>query len=205
MFSSNPQVQEQWSIMIFPIGLPPKESSRCHTFCFATAETHMAYHYIMRIYPKKTLRQYIPPSPGAVCPAIVTYGARTIMGDSNLIIPETLKTMIRAPPVSQASRKEPGPRSFKLVTVITLPPRPPKLYIPPPSAPGKAGIRACGKSYGREAHEIYGRPSLASFCTTGNAFAQASSERRRLHSSFSGRLASLPQSTGDTGPLPLEQ
>ena len=26
-----------------------------------------------------------------------------------------------------------------------------------------------------------------------------------LHSSFSGRLASLPQSTGDTGPLPLEQ
>ena len=95
------------------------------------------------------------------------------------MIPATLNTIIRAPPVSHASRKEPGPRSFRFVTVITLPPRPPKLYIPPPSAPGNEGISACGKSYGRPAQGIYGRPSLASFCTIGNAFAHASSERFR--------------------------
>ena len=178
MFSSNPQVQEQWSIMIFPIGLPPKESSRCHTFV-SPRRKRIWRTTTSCVFTQKDSPAIHTPSPGAVCPAIVTYGARTIMGDSNLIIPETLKTMIRAPPVSQASRKEPGPRSFKLVTVITLPPRPPKLYMPPPSAPGKAGIRACGKSYGREAHEIYGRPSFASFSTTGNAFAHASSERRR--------------------------
>ena len=63
-----------------------------------------------------------------------------MIGDSKRMIPATLNTIMRAPPVSQASRKEPGPRSFRLVTVITLPPRPPKLYIPPPSAPGNAGI-----------------------------------------------------------------
>ena len=34
------------------------------------------------------------------------------------IIPETLNTTIRAPPCSQASRKEPGPRSLRFVTVI---------------------------------------------------------------------------------------
>ena len=98
MFSSNPQVQEQWSIMIFPIGLPPKESSRCQTFV-SPRRKRMWRTTTSCVSTQKDSPAIHTPSPGAVCPAIVTYGARTIMGDSNLIIPETLKTMIRAPPV----------------------------------------------------------------------------------------------------------
>ena len=82
------------------------------------------------------------------------YGALTLKGDFNLIIPATLNTTIRAPPCSQASLNEPGPLSLRFVTVITFPPRPPKLKAPPPSAPGNAGIFACGRSYGRVAQGI---------------------------------------------------
>ena len=64
------------------------------------------------------------------------------------IIPETLKTIVLAPTASQASRKVPFPLSSKLVTTNIFPPRPPCVYAPPPSAPGKAGISAKTKSFG---------------------------------------------------------
>src|SRR5690606_6365258 len=116
------------------------------------------------------------PSPGADCPAIVMYGARIISGVFSRIIPATLNTMMRGPPCSQASRNVPGPLSSKLVTTITLPPLPPKLYLPPPSAPGNAGISACGKSVGRPAHGIYGFPCFAYSSITGRALPQATSD-----------------------------
>src|SRR5678810_155739 len=92
------------------------------------------------------------------------------------IIPATLNTIILAPPCSQAQRKLPGPLSFRLVTTITLPPRPPKLYLPPPSAPGNAGMSDCGRSVGLFAKSIYGLPFSASFIMIGHAIAQAESE-----------------------------
>src|SRR5678809_933852 len=92
------------------------------------------------------------------------------------MMPATLNTTILAPPCSQAQRKLPGPSSFRLLTIYTLPPRPPKLYLPPPSAPGKAAISACGKSVGREAHGIYGLPFFASASMIGHALFHASSE-----------------------------
>ena len=90
-------------------------------------------------------------------------------------MPETLNTTMRAPPCSQAHRKEPGPSSLRLVTVSTFPPRPPKVYMPPPSAPGKAGILACLRSYGLAAQGTYGLPAFASSITMGKAFSQAES------------------------------
>ena len=39
-----------------------------------------------------------------------------------------------------AARKLPGPLSLRLVTSITRPPRPPVANMPPPQAPGKAGM-----------------------------------------------------------------
>jgi alpha-L-rhamnosidase len=52
------------------------------------------------------------------------------------MMPATLKTTMRGPADSQASRKVPGPVSARLVTTKTF---------PPPSAPGNAGTLACGK------------------------------------------------------------
>ena len=83
-----------------------------------------------------------------------------MIGVFSLMIPDTLNTIIRAPPWSHASRNEPGPLSLRLVTVMTRPPRPPKLYIPPPSAPGKAGIFACGNSL--HVHDLVDFVSLES-------------------------------------------
>ena len=54
------------------------------------------------------------PSPGAVCPAIIEFPLN-INVDFKLIIPETSKTTIR-PALLTASRKDPTPESFKLVT-----------------------------------------------------------------------------------------
>ena len=48
--------------------------------------------------------------------------------------------MVRGPLASMAWRSEPGSESFRFVTSNTLPPRPPMVYFPKPSAPGKAGI-----------------------------------------------------------------
>lgn len=43
---------------------------------------------------------------------------------------------MRAPSASQAARKLPGPPSSRFVTKITLPPLPPGVVEPNPSAPG---------------------------------------------------------------------
>ena len=65
---------------------------------------------------------------------------------SNLMVPETRKTTVLEPSASTAARKLPGPASFRLVTSSTLPPRPPVVYIPKPSAPGNAGIKSWSAS-----------------------------------------------------------
>src|ERR1051326_7154670 len=46
---------------------------------------------------------------------------------------------MRGPSASQASRRLPAPESLRFVTKITLPPRPPGVFAPKPSAPGNAG------------------------------------------------------------------
>ena len=94
------------------------------------------------------------------------------------MMPATLKTTMRGPPASSASRKLPGPLSLRFVTTNTFPPRPPKLYMPPPCAPGNAGIGACGRSPGFAAHGMYGLPLASHSLMTGSAFCQASSEWR---------------------------
>src|SRR5699024_1175606 len=78
------------------------------------------------------------PSPGAVWPATVTSPLLICKFDSSAIVPETLKSIIRGPNVSIAARKLPSPESFKLVTYITFPPRPPVASCPKPSALVKA-------------------------------------------------------------------
>src|SRR5437773_8684945 len=88
--------------------------------------------------PKVASRTQMP-SPGADCPARVRYGDLTVIGDFNAIVPATRKTTMRGPVASHAARKLPGPLSFRFVTMMTFPPRPPGVVEPKPSAPGKAG------------------------------------------------------------------
>src|SRR5688500_7961784 len=76
------------------------------------------------------------PAPGAVWPAIVILGL--VIRMSPRMTPLTSKTTIRGPSAAQASARLPGPDAFRLVTLMTLPPRPPLLIAPQPSAPGKA-------------------------------------------------------------------
>ena len=80
------------------------------------------------------------PSPGAVWPAMVMYGSVIFSGEASVISPPTRKITMRGPLAMQASRKLPGPASFRLVTKMTLPPRPPTAMAPKPSASGNAGI-----------------------------------------------------------------
>src|SRR5688500_19757700 len=96
------------------------------------------------------------------------------------MIPDTLNTIILAPPCSHAHLKLPSPSSFRLVTTITLPPLPPKLNLPPPSAPGNAGTSDCGRSVGLAAHGMNGFPFFASASIIGKALAQAMSDLRRV-------------------------
>src|ERR1700742_3693234 len=86
----------------------------------------------------------IPP-PGAVWPAIVMYGFLICMRDLPVIKPDTRKTQVRGPEASRQARKLPLPVSFRFVTSITTPPRPPTDSAPPPSAPGNAGQPALGQ------------------------------------------------------------
>jgi predicted dienelactone hydrolase len=62
------------------------------------------------------------------------------------MVPETAKTTILFPFASAASLKLPGPLSSRLDTIKTLPPLPPVVYLPNPSAPEKAmaGLFASG-------------------------------------------------------------
>ena len=78
------------------------------------------------------------PSPGAVCPAIVKLPFFIIKEEVRTIRPDTRNTIVLAPFARIAALKLPGPLSFKLVTSITFPPRPPVTSLPKPSAPGKA-------------------------------------------------------------------
>src|SRR5688500_1781111 len=110
---------------------------------------------------------------------MVIYGARIITGLFNLIIPATLKTTILAPPSSQAHLKLPSPSSLRLVTTSTFPPLPPKLNLPPPSAPGNAGTSDCGRSVGLAAQGTNGFPFFASASIMGTALAHAMSDLRR--------------------------
>src|SRR5690606_20091726 len=80
----------------------------------------------------------VMPSPGAVCPASVIWGFRMFSCDCSSMVPDTSNTIIRAPDALIAARKLPSPASFRLVTLITFPPRPPVTFCPKPSAPGKA-------------------------------------------------------------------
>src|SRR3546814_4355980 len=52
--------------------------------------------------------------------------------------PPTVNTQVRGPFASMQARSEPGPESFRLLTLMTAPPRPPCALRPKPSAPGKA-------------------------------------------------------------------
>ena len=79
------------------------------------------------------------PSPGAVCPAMVMQGLEMVSLLCRSMVPETLKTTMRGPSASTAARRLPGPESSRFVTAITLPPRPPFVREPWPSAPGKEG------------------------------------------------------------------
>src|SRR5688572_3850774 len=56
--------------------------------------------------------------------------------------PLTSKTTIRGPSAAQASARLPGPEALRLVTLMILPPRPPAVTAPQPSAPGNALIFA---------------------------------------------------------------
>ena len=56
------------------------------------------------------------------------------------MMPLTAKTIVRVPFWLIAQRKVPSePSSASEVTVYTVPPAPPVVYFPAPSAPGKAG------------------------------------------------------------------
>src|SRR3546814_12319016 len=52
--------------------------------------------------------------------------------------PPTVNTQVRGPFASMQARSEPGPESFRLLTLMTAPPRPPCALRPKPSAPGQA-------------------------------------------------------------------
>jgi len=77
------------------------------------------------------------PSPGADCPAMVTFPS-ICRGDSRWMVPATAKTMILLDFCWAASLKLPGPASLRLDTINVFPPRPPTACLPKPSAPGNA-------------------------------------------------------------------
>ena len=65
------------------------------------------------------------------------------------LVPETRKTTVRGPVrTCSASRRLPGPASFRFVTSTTAPPRPPGVSEPKPSAPGKATGWALAVQFG---------------------------------------------------------
>jgi hypothetical protein len=82
-------------------------------------------------------RRVIPP-PGAVWPAMVIWPLAIFSWRFSGIVPATSNTTVRGPSASTAARRDPGPESSRLVTLITAPPRPPVANRPAPSAPGKA-------------------------------------------------------------------
>jgi hypothetical protein len=84
-------------------------------------------------------------SPGAVCPATVRYGlekrkSAEVTGNN----PATRNTQVRAPAAITHARSDPAPESLRLVTSMTVPPRPPTEAAPPPCAPGNAAGKLTG-------------------------------------------------------------
>ena len=73
------------------------------------------------------------------------YGFLICIRDLPVIKPDTRKTQVRGPEASRQARKLPLPVSFRFVTSITTPPRPPTDSAPPPSAPGNAGQPELGQ------------------------------------------------------------
>ena len=93
------------------------------------------------------------------------------------ITPPTSNPTIRGPAALQAACRLPGPPASRFVTLITCPPRPPRLSAPKPSAPGKATspsatasteTTAANKKTGREcrcAHRSAAGPQPYGGCT----------------------------------------
>ena len=97
-----------------------------------------------------SLRLRHMPSPGAVCAAIVQYGSVMFRGFFKSMSPDTANTMMRGSGARQAERKLPGPLSSRLVTTYTLPPLPPMVVEPNPSASGNARMGFCWQSTVKE-------------------------------------------------------
>ena len=70
MFSSSPHDADTWSIMMLPTGLPPKESSRCHTMV-SPRRKRMCRMTTSCVSTQNDCPETTTPSPGAVCPAMV--------------------------------------------------------------------------------------------------------------------------------------
>lgn len=133
MTSSLLQLADTWSIMILSLYLPPKASLR------ASALTRI-YRMITLLALILSLPLSVIPSPGAVCPAMVILPFEMVTSAS--IVPETLNTTVLGPFALTASAKLPGPEALRFVTSMTLPPRPPTVYFPYPSAVGNANCWA---------------------------------------------------------------
>ena len=73
------------------------------------------------------------------------------------MMPLTANTMVRGPFLRIAQRKVPSePSSFHELTIYTLPPLPPVVYFPAPSAPGKARTRDETEAEELSAHAVVG-------------------------------------------------
>ena len=73
---------------------------------------------------------------------MVMYGLATVIRERGMIVPLTRKMHVRGPLASTHARRLPVPESFRFVTSMTLPPRPPLEAAPPPWASGNAGFCA---------------------------------------------------------------
>ena len=110
---------EQWSIMILPTGLPPIRS-RYHISVARGENACVTNHGIVRVY------RYCPHNANSnhrrCLSAIVIYGARTMIGLRQFIDTDTLNTMMRTAPCSQAQRNRPARcRSVVAMTQLPLP------------------------------------------------------------------------------------
>ena len=160
IFSSPLQPKQQWSMMKFLAFSMPKPAPAMKRLSVGLARsassispTRKRRLRMMTLFepPKFTLppRMRIP-SPGAVCPAIVTFfrlarNSRFFWAlTPNLMIPLTRKTMVAfsLPATVSAHRSEPSEglagSSSRLVTSTTLQPLPPETNLPKPRAVGKA-------------------------------------------------------------------
>ena len=144
IFSSTDHPNEQWSM----IKLAQFSAPRAFTALIVPARffwpTRKRILRTMKFCepPKLTLLCVITmPSPGAVCPARVQFLRLTRKSDARRISPLTSNTMVIGSSLYcwNAQRRVPSDvLSARLVTLTTLPPRPPVAYLPKPSAVGNA-------------------------------------------------------------------